>query len=145
LLALLISAGIGTFSVSPAVYSDRAAAHPDRDSRGALSLDRDIYYWRGALLGPTEAAHDKPIGMFVANVAPGSAAAKGELKPGDVIVALDGMPVGTPRFLALAVADHPSGPVVKLRVWRDGSDKRLSVPVAVPDPAGSRHASFGIG
>ena len=146
-LLLLISAAIlglfGALSVAP--RSDSRPLQPKYDLSEATALDRDIYYWRGALLGPAAASRDNPLGMIVGRVSPHSAAAKAELKPGDIVVALDGMPVSTPRLLALAVADHPRGPVIKLQIWRNQSDRQLSLLVPSPHSAGGGPAPRSIG
>ena len=146
MLILLISAGIaGLFGALSATRSDCPPLKPNCDLVEATALDRDIYYWRGALLRPAAISRGNPIGMFVGSVAADSAAAKAKLRPGDILVGLDGMPVGTPRFLALAVADHPSDPAITLRVWRDGAEKQLSLLAPSPDPAGSKGTALGVG
>ena len=52
-------------------------------------------------------------GVVVVDVQPGSAADDAQLKPGQIITAVDGQPVRTPTEFAKAVADHP-GPVAVL-------------------------------
>jgi len=74
-----------------------------------------------------------PKGMFVAAVASGSSAARAKLRPGDIVTAFDDMPVATPRELALAVADHPTGGVVRLRIWHDGRLARIRVRLPLRD------------
>ena len=141
-LALLIGAGFIGLS---AALSNAPSLRSTRDLSDATALDREIYYWRGALLGPAVISRGDPIGMFVGRVAPDSAAAKAKLQPGDIVVALDGMPVGTPRFLALAVADQPIGPVISLRVWRDGAEKQLTLLVPSANPTGTRGSLLRVG
>jgi S1-C subfamily serine protease len=58
-------------------------------------------------------------GMLVEKVEPRSPATTTGWKQGDIVTALDGMPVNTARNLAMAIADHGDGPIVTLKVWRD--------------------------
>ena len=146
LLAILLSTGIvGLVGALSAASSDVPLVQSKSERSEALALDRDIYYWRGALLGPAAASRGNPIGMFVGSVAPDSSAAKAKLEAGDIVVALNGLPISTARLLALAVADRPSGPVIKIRVWRDGTEKQLSLLVPSADPAGISGAPLGAG
>ena len=78
-----------------------------------------IYSWRGLWMRPALAIDRPTKGMLVEQVERNSPAAQAGLKPGDVIAAFDGTPVGTARNLAFAIADHCCGPTVTLRVWRD--------------------------
>lgn len=60
-------------------------------------------------------------GALVAQVEPESPAAKGGLKPGDVIIGFNGQAVATPRDLAVAVAGVKPGAVATVAVLRDGA------------------------
>ncbi len=55
------------------------------------------------------------------------------LRPGDVIVALNGKPIDDPSTLYRLVADAPVGSTVTLRVLRSGRSQDLRVPI-VADP-----------
>lgn len=70
------------------------------------------------------------LGALVASVEPDSPAAKADLKPGDVIVAVDGKPVANPRDLAVNVAAVAPGGQAKLDIMRDGQPQTLTATVA---------------
>ena len=66
-------------------------------------------------------------GALVASVDPEGPAAGADLRPGDVIVALDGQPVKKPSELSRDVALLPPGRQVTLRVLRDGKTRDVQV------------------
>ncbi|HEY2134212.1 MAG TPA: Do family serine endopeptidase [Acetobacteraceae bacterium] len=68
-------------------------------------------------------------GALVASVSPDSPASKGGLQPGDVIQAVNGKHVGTPRDLAVDIAEVVPGQDAKLDVVRDGATQTITVPV----------------
>ncbi len=72
----------------------------------------------------------KTGGALVAAVESDSPAAKAGLQPGDVIRAIDGKPVATPRDLALDVAAIHPGAEARLDVLRDGKPQDIGVTVA---------------
>ena len=125
--------------------ADRPHHFGDAIAEGGRSRSSAIYYWRGALMGPSAAdaaASDRPRqrlgrrGMMVASVLPGSPAARAKLKPGDIMVGFDGFPITTPGSLALAIADHGDGPTVSLRVWRRSRGGTATVSLLVPPDHG---------
>ncbi len=61
----------------------------------------------------------KPDGALIANVAPGSAAAKAGLKSGDVVTEVDGQPVVRSGELSALIGMSSAGDTVALKVWRD--------------------------
>ncbi|MDX1572022.1 MAG: trypsin-like peptidase domain-containing protein [Xanthomonadales bacterium] len=77
-------------------------------------------------------------GVVVLRVEPGSAAEaagirgtrsdrRGNIIPGDVIVALNGVPITSVRDLLAVLDEQRIGDQVTLRVWRDGREQDLSV------------------
>jgi serine protease Do len=68
-------------------------------------------------------------GALVAQVSPDSAAAKGGMEPGDVIVGFNGKPVKKNDDLVAMVMTTKPGSSVPVRVIRDGKEKTLSVTV----------------
>ncbi len=92
-------------------------------------------------------------GALVAAVEPNSPAARGGLQPGDVITAIDGRAVSTPRDLAAGVADVAPGRTATLAVLRDGSasERRIEVgtnpanQAAAGKPGQAAQPSLGIG
>ena len=69
-------------------------------------------------------------GALVASVEPDSPAAKAEVKPGDIIVGVDGKAVKNPRDLAVDVAAVKPGDTAKLDILRDGAAQTLTATVA---------------
>ncbi|MCX7887013.1 MAG: trypsin-like peptidase domain-containing protein [Verrucomicrobiae bacterium] len=70
-------------------------------------------------------------GVVVQEVRPGTPAANSDLKPADIITAVDGVPVKTPRELQLQILSKKVGQRVVLDVVRDG--KTLKVPVTTAE------------
>jgi serine protease Do/2-alkenal reductase len=60
--------------------------------------------------------------------------ADGVLKPGDVLVALNGVPITDPRSLFIRTAEIPAGQTATAILWRDGSKQTASLTVQVPPP-----------
>ncbi|HEX7360678.1 MAG TPA: Do family serine endopeptidase [Bryobacteraceae bacterium] len=78
-------------------------------------------------------------GALVAQVVPGKPGAKAGLKPGDVIVAIDGQKVHGVTDTTLKVISHAPGSTITLDVVRDG--KHMKVPVTLATR--SNAANFG--
>ncbi|KIG03986.1 DegQ family serine endoprotease [Caballeronia concitans] len=70
-----------------------------------------------------------PQGALVSSVEPGGPAAKAGLQPGDVIVALNGVPVTDSTSLPSQVAGLAPGSSAKVQVWRDKSTKDINVTI----------------
>jgi len=62
---------------------------------------------------------EKPEGALVANVSEGSPAAKGGIKPGDIILEFDGKKIDTMRTLPKLVAQTRVGKKVTVKIWRN--------------------------
>ena len=75
-----------------------------------------------------------PSGALVANVAPGSAADKAGLKSGDVITAVDGVPVQVAGDVSGRVGLAKPGERLNLALWRDKSRSELSVTLGRAEP-----------
>ncbi|HET7192047.1 MAG TPA: DegQ family serine endoprotease [Pseudolabrys sp.] len=69
----------------------------------------------------------RPTGALIANVAPDSPAAHAGLKPGDVIVAIDGVPVDDPNAFDYRFATKPLGGSARLGLLRAGRELTASV------------------
>jgi serine protease Do len=88
-------------------------------------------------------------GALVASVEPDSPAAKADVKPGDIIVAVNGKPVTNPRDLATDVAAVMPGEQAKIEILRDGAAETLTASVAAlpgdtaDNATGEQHAAQG--
>jgi Do/DeqQ family serine protease len=112
----------------------------DAAKRGDKSVRRP---WLGAELQTVtrEIAEslelDRPIGALVAELDPGSPAAAGGLKAGDLVTAIDGRPVEDPMALTYQLTIRPIGSQARLAYLRDGREmtatvKVVSAPESVP-------------
>jgi len=70
---------------------------------------------------------NKVQGALIGDVAKDSPAAKAGLKPGDVVTALDGKPIGESRTLQLAIAQMQPGKIVHLTLLRNGQQQDVTV------------------
>ena len=70
---------------------------------------------------------DKAGGALVAGVIEGGPVAKGELKPGDVIISFNGKKVGDTRDLQRIVAESPIGSAVDAKVLRGGKEEAVKI------------------
>ena len=95
----------------------------------------------------------KTQGALVASVEDGSPAARAGVKSGDVILAFDGKDVDRSSTLPLLVGEMKPGQVAKMKIWRDGSERTVSVTVgAAPSeqvassgaPEGSNSGRLGV-
>lgn len=76
---------------------------------------------------------DDADGARIAEVQPGSPAAKGRLQKGDVIVAIDGDKVASPDALKQALSRHAPGEEIQVTVQRDGGQEQRIVKLAAFD------------
>ena len=68
-------------------------------------------------------------GALVAEVTPGSPAAKAGIERGDVILELNGQTVNGPDDLSVRIAETAPGTTVHLKISRNGQMKEISVPL----------------
>ncbi|MGH7997724.1 MAG: Do family serine endopeptidase [Opitutaceae bacterium] len=68
-------------------------------------------------------------GVIVTDVTPGSPAARGGLRSGDIVEAVGGKPVGELDALRLLVSEHPPGARLAFTVLRNG--KRMTIEVTL--------------
>ena len=80
-------------------------------------------------------------GVVIRRVMPGEPADKGGVKANDVILAVDGARVDTPRDLQRMIATAPVGTLVKLTVVREGQETDLSVTVGLYQEPPARQES----
>lgn len=73
-------------------------------------------------------------GALVSEVEPGGAAARAGIKPGDVLLAVNGTPIAHAEELPRRVAVHPPGTSIKLTVLRDKQPREIAATLdALPD------------
>ncbi|GHA12735.1 serine protease [Devosia pacifica] len=124
----------GSVGIGFAIPSNMARVVADAGSRGG-----DIVRpWLGARLQPVtpELAESlqlsSPSGALVNEVAPTGPAMQAGLQTGDVITAIDGVPVTTPATLNFRLATMPLGTEAELSVVRRGETVSLNLPVEAP-------------
>ncbi len=83
----------------------------------------------------------KADGAVVSSVVPGSAAAKADLKAGDVITRIDDEPVRTGSDVSTRVGMATPGQKVRLKVWRDGATRDLEVKLGAAEPSATEQAA----
>jgi serine protease Do len=118
--------------------------------------------WLGVAIQPVDASLGKALGTggakgaLVAEVVPRGPAERAGIKPGDVIVSLDGAPVPSSEDLPRMVARHAPGSDSKLEVLRNGKrevmkltleelkDEPMRVSDQAPAPGSSAPEGLGI-
>ncbi len=94
--------------------------------------------WLGVRASPVTAdvarslGRARPEGVLVAEVYPGSPAARAGLQLGDLILTVDGQPVNDQASLNYLTSTHRSGDVVTAQVVRGGTARSLRLVVATP-------------
>lgn len=84
-----------------------------------------------------------PEGALVASVEPGSAAERAGIKPGDVILAMNGQSVATSSELPVRIATQAPGTTVHLKVWRNGAARDMTVKLGAMSDALTANATTG--
>ncbi len=71
----------------------------------------------------------RPRGALVSQVEDGSPASKAGLRPGDVILAVDGRPIERSSELPSVIAGIKPGTTAKLTIWRDKAERDVRIKV----------------
>jgi len=71
----------------------------------------------------------RPAGALVGSIDKSGPSAKSDLRPGDVILRLNGQDIDSSGDLPPRIADMQPGSVAKLTVWRDGKEREVEVKV----------------
>jgi serine protease Do len=79
----------------------------------------------------------RDYGVVLADVFPGSPAARAGLRPGDLVLAVDGKAMENGRQLQISLYRHLAGDVITLEILRYGK------PVTMPVTMAERHDPFG--
>ncbi len=126
------SVGIGFAIPSDVVRNvvDQLKAH-GKVTRGYLGVSaQQISPVLAKSLSLPSSLGDPPAGALVASVSQNSPAEKAGLKPGDVITAVNGSKVATPRDLAIKVAGVAPDSDAKLSVLRNGASETITAHIA---------------
>jgi len=83
-------------------------------------------------------------GVLVSKVIDDSPAARAGIRVGDVISAIDGEAVATPRDLAHAIRGREDGDAVTVELWRDGAVQNLTTAVEEREGLGPVHRRIEI-
>jgi serine protease Do len=75
---------------------------------------------------------DRPGGLLVTGVVPGSPGDKAGVKAGDVLKSVDGKDVATGGQLRYSLATEGVGTTLNMRLWRDGAERQVPVTLAAP-------------
>ena len=108
---------------------------------GGRSVERP---WLGARLQGVDAdtarslGLDRPQGVLVASVYPGSPAERAGLHPGDLILSADGQPVNDEGAVNYAAATHKAGETARLQVRAAGGARREVLVQLATLPGGPR-------
>ena len=116
--------------------ADPAPAPPAQEIRAPGFLGLQIEEVDEALTYHLELKND--LGVLVASVSPGSAAAAMGLKPYDVIVAAGGEPVYTPRAFSALVRSKSAGQQLQVTVRRGARSHELTGTLAARPPEAER-------
>jgi serine protease Do len=75
---------------------------------------------------------DRPGGLLVTSVVPGSPGAKAGIKAGDVLKSVDGKEVANGGQLRYSLATEGVGTTLNVRVWRDRAERQMPVILSAP-------------
>ncbi|MFZ5732159.1 MAG: DegQ family serine endoprotease [Pseudomonadota bacterium] len=78
----------------------------------------------------------RPSGALVANVAPGSPAARAGLKVSDLIVSIDGQLIDDPNAFDYRFATRPLGGSAQVEIQRGGRPVKIAIPLEVAPDTG---------
>lgn len=103
--------------------------------------------WIGVTIQDVDANAAKALGLsqakgaLVGSVVPGDPADKAGLKVGDIITQADGKQIDSAGALLKAVATKSPSSTVKLKIWRDGKNKDISITLGERKTASSQKQS----
>ena len=122
--------------VLPIAAAEPAPAPPAKEVRAPGFLGLQVEEVDEALTYHLGLKND--LGVLVAAVAPGSAAAAMGFKPYDVIVAAEGEPIYTPRAFSALVRSKSAGQQLQVTVRRGARSEELVGTLAVRPPEADR-------
>lgn len=103
--------------------------------------------WIGVTIQDVDTNTAKALGLsqskgaLVGSIVPGDPADKAGLKVGDIVTQVDGKQIDSASSLLKAIATKPPFSIVKLKVWRDGKSKDISITLGERKTASSQKQS----
>jgi len=120
---LIFSPSGANAGISFSIPSDTAVNIADQ----IINYGRARIPYIGVEMGPNET---DVVGVYIAGVLEGYPAQEAGLRPGDVVVEFDGVPLLTPFELFAEMLKHDVGDTVALRVYRQGEYLDINVELA---------------
>ncbi len=130
----IFTRGGGSIGIGFAIPVNLVKAMLRSVAQGGKQLARP---WLGAETQPVDAALaaslglERPVGVLLQALYPTGPAARAGLRPGDVILAVDGAEVVDPQGLNFRLAVGRLGGEAKLLIWRAGRRLERQLPLAV--------------
>ncbi|RMH48379.1 MAG: Do family serine endopeptidase [Alphaproteobacteria bacterium] len=132
---LILSRSGGSNGIGFAIPANLAARFLDQARAGKDRFERP---WAGLTGQPVDASLAEalglplPEGVVITEMHPSSPFAKAGLRPGDVVLAIDGRPVNSPAEMLFRLTVRGIGATVEVDYWRDGKRHQASVALAPP-------------
>ncbi len=130
----------GSIGIGFAIPSNIVRAVVEAAREGRDYFERPYVGAQFESIGPMEAEAvglDRPTGALVGHVSPGGPAAAAGLRPGDVVLAMNGTAIQHPDALGYRLATQPIGSTVSLEVLRQGRRSEVSLELARAPGGGS--------
>jgi serine protease Do len=127
------SIGIGFAIPTELIRTVLANASPNAPANARI-----VRPWLGAIGSTVTAAAShklglpKPGGVSIEEIADSGPAAQAGLKPGDVILSVDGRAVEDMTALRFRLATLPVGTTARLGIWRSGEARQIEVKLIAP-------------
>jgi Do/DeqQ family serine protease len=127
---MILSRSGGSQGIGFAIPANMVRVVVASAEHGGKAVERP---WLGAKLQPVTSdiadsmGLKRPAGALIASVVSDGPAARAGLKPGDVIMAVDGQPVDDPNAFDYRFATRPLGGAAALDVLRNGHELRAKV------------------
>jgi serine protease Do len=145
--AIISGAGGGNQGVGFAVPVNMAREVMDH----IIKHGRVIRGWLGVVVQPLTPAVAKafalpgqPRGALISDVAPDSPASRSGLAKGDIILLLNGDPVTDSRTLSLKISMLAPGTTIRLKTFREGRERDVSVTLSELPVKAARTGQTGI-
>ncbi|EKF18412.1 DegQ family serine endoprotease [Nitratireductor pacificus] len=126
----IVSRSGGSIGIGFAIPANMVRAVVDAAMSGAESFERPYF---GASFDPVTSqtaealGMARPAGALVREVAEDSPATRAGLRPGDVVIAMDGADIQHPDALEYRLATHPVDEEGTIRILRDGATTDMTI------------------